>query len=60
MSERKTYEFSVIGNAYGGLNFTEINKKYYWYIENYDENKYQEIPKSLFDELLKFYRKEKG
>lgn len=52
------YEFNVIGNFYGGLNFTEAGGKYYWSIENYDGHAWQEIPKSLFDELLKFHKSE--
>ncbi len=56
----KIYEFNKIFNYYGSLNFTEAEGKYYWSIENHDGHMWQEIPKSLFDELLKFHKREKG
>lgn len=47
-----------IGNHYGGLNIREENNLYYWVIENYDTDmedlgEWCEIPKQLYDELLK-------
>lgn len=46
-----------IGNYYGGLWIQEENGKYYWIIENYSTDfgcvdEWDEIPKSLYDELL--------
>jgi len=43
-----------IGNYYGGLEIKEEDEKYYWGIENYDGTGYQEIPKYLYDALVKF------
>lgn len=47
-----------ICNYYGGLYIQEYEGKYYWIIENYctnfsDITEWQEIPKSLYDELIK-------
>lgn len=43
-----------IENYYGGLEIKEEDGKYYWAIENYDGTKYKEIPKYLYDSLVKF------
>lgn len=43
-----------IGNYYGGLSVKEDNGKYFWSIENYDGEDWEEIPQSLYDELTKF------
>ena len=43
-----------IGNAYGSLVIKEENGKYFWVIEGYCGDDWQEIPKSLYDELVKF------
>ena len=52
MSEAK--EIGNIGNYYGCLNIKEKEGKYFWSIENWDGFVWQEIPKSLYDELIKF------
>jgi len=43
-----------IRNYYGGLEIKEEDGKYYWGIENYNGTKYEEIPKYLYDALVKF------
>lgn len=52
-------ELAGIGNYYGNLFTKEQNGKYYWIIENYDTDfdnieEWQEIPKYLYDSLIKF------
>jgi hypothetical protein len=43
-----------IKNYYGGLSIKEEDGKFYWSIEDYNGDEWEEIPKSLFDELNKF------
>jgi hypothetical protein len=43
-----------IGNYYGGLRVKQEGEKYYWSIENYSGDEWEEIPKSLYDELMAF------
>lgn len=43
-----------ISNFYGGLNVKVEVGKFYWGIENYDGTDWQEIPESLYLELIKF------
>ena len=48
-----------LGNYYGCLEVKEENGKYYWIIEDYDTDfdnleEWAEIPKTLYDELLKY------
>jgi hypothetical protein len=47
-------EIGLCGNYYGGLNIKEENGKYYWSIENYSGMEWSEIPKYLYDALLKY------
>ena len=47
-------QIGEIGNYYGQLEVKIENEKYYWSIENWDGNYWEEIPKSLYDELMKF------
>ena len=54
----KATKIKGIGNYYGGLNVLKADGKYYWLIENYDTDfldmgEYEEISKSLYDELIK-------
>lgn len=44
----------TIGNYYGGLSVKEDGGKYFWSIENYTGYNWEEIPKYLYDALLKF------
>jgi len=51
-----------INNYYGGLWIQEIDKKFYWIIENHDTDfsilsEWYEITKELYDSLLKFETK---
>jgi hypothetical protein len=43
-----------IGNFYGGLEVKEEDGKYYWGIENWDGTEFEEIPKYLYDALIKY------
>ena len=43
-----------IGNAYGGLEIKEKNGKYYWTIGGYEGGDWEEIPKTLYNELTKY------
>ena len=43
-----------IGNYYGGLRVKESIGKFMWSIENYDGDHWEEIPESLYIELIKF------
>ena len=42
-----------IGNIYGGLCIGKKDGKYYWSIEECFSDDWEEIPKSLYDELIK-------
>lgn len=41
-------------NHYGGLSVKEENGKYYWSIEDYSGHDWSEIPKYLYDTLLRY------
>ena len=43
-----------IENYYGGLDIKEEDGKYYWGIEDHFDTEYQEIPKYLYDAMIKF------
>lgn len=43
-----------IGNYYGGLGVTTVDGKHYWSIEDWSGCDWQEIPKYLYDALVKF------
>jgi hypothetical protein len=43
-----------IGNYYGGLSVKENDGKFYWAIEDWSGIDWEEIPKSLYDELNKY------
>ena len=43
-----------ISNYYGNLSIKEEEGKYYWSIENWDGNYWQEIPEYLYLALNKF------
>jgi len=54
-------EIGKIENYYGGLNVKSEKGKYYWCIENHDGYWWEEIPRYLYDALLKYqYEFEKG
>lgn len=54
-AEVMTIEVRGIGNYYGGLYVkSEVNGKYYWGIEDFNDLEYKEIPKSLYDEIIKY------
>lgn len=43
-----------IGNYYGGLSVKEEDGSFYWSIENWDGESWEEIPESLYWELISF------
>jgi len=43
-----------IGNYYGGLSVKKEDGKFYWSIDNWDGQHWEEIPESLYLELIKF------
>lgn len=43
-----------IKSYYGGLCAYEIDGKFYWGIEDWKEMELEEIPESLYNELIKF------
>lgn len=47
-----------IGNYYGGLVVKEEEGKFYWGIESYCDTKWEEIPHSLYNEIMKFHQNE--
>lgn len=47
------YEIEEIGNYYGCLWIKKERNKFFWGIENYDGVTYVEIPKDLYDALIK-------
>ena len=47
-------EIGTIGNYYGGLRVRDEDGEYFWSIENWDGNVWSEIPKSLYDELIRY------
>lgn len=55
----KMQNIGQIGNFYGNLVVKEKNEKYYWSIKDWNGHKWEEIPKSLYDELLKFNKTSK-
>jgi hypothetical protein len=58
----ETTGIGKIGNYYGGLIVAKHQSKFYWIIEDYDTDlqdlkEYEEIPESLYNELIKFNSK---
>ncbi len=54
LCEDKATEIGDIGNYYGGLFVEESDGKYYWGIENHNGIHASEIPKYLYDTLIKY------
>lgn len=54
MEEEITRVIGDIGNYYGHLSVKVSGDKFFWSIENWDGHHWQEIPKSLYDELIRF------
>jgi len=46
-----------IGNQYGDLKIKEEDGKYFWIITDIYDTNWEEIPKSLYDELVKHQNK---
>ena len=47
-------EIGDIGNYYGGLSVRIEGEKYFWSILNWNGDNWEEIPKYLYDSLLKY------
>jgi hypothetical protein len=48
-------QIGTIGNYYGSLFVKKDDDgRCWWSIENYDGNDWEQIPQSLYDELMKF------
>lgn len=43
-----------VGNYYGGLSIAEAEGNYWWTIEDWDGQKWEPIPKYLYDALNKY------
>lgn len=61
MSDITTTQIGTIGNYYGGLHVFRRDGKFYWFIENWDTvmrdpEEAEEIPESLYNELIKMKR----
>jgi hypothetical protein len=56
--EGKGIRIGTIGNYYGGLSVALLEGKAYWGIENYNGCYWEEIPMSLYNELIKFQQGE--
>ena len=54
MSETKPRRIGAICNAYGALYVQKIDGEFYWSIEDYNGHYWEEIPESLYAELLRF------
>jgi len=47
-------KIGTIENYYGGLFVRIEDGKYFWGIENYDDIEWEEIPQSLYDNLITY------
>lgn len=47
-------DIGEIGNHYGCLEVRKEDGKFYWSIENWNGHYWEEIPESLYIELIKF------
>ncbi len=47
-------EVTGIVNTYGGLHLLDYDGRYFWAIGDYDGFYWDEIPKSLYDEIIQF------
>ncbi len=52
--ENKSKIIGGIGNYYGKLSVVKHGIKYFWSIENYDGQDWQEITKKLYKTLIEF------
>lgn len=47
-------DIGTIGNYYGSLTVKECDGKFFWSIEDYAGYIWEEIPETLYRELIKF------
>ena len=59
MGDVKVRAIGEIGNYYGGLGVKQEDGKFFWSIENYSGDHWDEIPQQLYDALIK-YEDERG
>ena len=53
--ENNVISIGTIASYYGCLTtYSSEDGKYYWGIENYDGTEWEEIPESLYNELVRF------
>ncbi len=52
--EEKILEIGNIGNYYGSLKATDGDGEQYWGVAEYSGQHWEEIPKYLYDTLLKY------
>lgn len=52
------YNISGIQNYYGRLHVKEENSKCFWMLEDYDVDRWKEIPRYLFDALNRYQDEE--
>lgn len=53
MNITKQRQVGGISNYYGGLNIGECEGHFYWSIEDWNDDYWEEIPESLYRELIK-------
>lgn len=56
--EEKRIQIGTIENYYGQLEVKTEGEKYYWAIEDHDGYEWEEIPQSLYNELVQFNKKQ--
>ena len=56
--QESTRRIGDIRNYYGCLKVKTVGDKFYWGIEGVSGTRWQEIPKSLHDELIRFEESE--
>ena len=54
IKNQKDMQIGTIGNHYGHLEAKEEDGSYWWCIENWNGHYWEEIPKYLYDALIKF------
>ena len=58
--ESKRRTIGRIENFYGGVAVKQKGGLYFWALDDYSGMDWQEIPKTLYDELVKFDDSQKG
>ena len=53
--DQNAKDIETIGNHYGCLRFSEFEDKFYWSITDWYGDDWDDIPKYLYDALLKYH-----